>query len=137
MITRSNRRSTTRKLDIYKTCLNNVPLNKRNTSLYQQLLRGYHMYILTFPNITTSRLYLFLSLYHSYGEYSRTFLCDSVSIKLPRLRFDFVERVRRMLEERVPSPPRRPPRQKKMVAKKKHATDAQAKPMRYLPTWAS
>jgi hypothetical protein len=62
------------------------------------------------------------------GEYSRTFLWDSVSMKLPRLRLDLVERVRRTPEER--SPPKRPPRQKEMVARKKQAMDAQANAIR-------
>jgi hypothetical protein len=66
------------------------------------------------------------------GEYSLTFPRDSVSMKLPRLRFDLVERVRdgALL---VRSPPRRPPRQKEMVARKKQATEAHANAIRYLP----
>jgi len=51
-------------------------------------------------------------------------------MKLPRLRFDLVERVRRTPDERVLSPPSFPPRQKKTVARKKQAMDAQAKAMR-------
>jgi len=70
------------------------------------------------------------------GEYSLTFPRDSVSMKLPRLRFDLVERVRdgALL---VRSPPRRPPRQKEMVARKKQATEAHANAIRYLPMLAS
>jgi hypothetical protein len=50
-------------------------------------------------------------------------------MKLPRLRFDLVDRVLRTLLE-VRSPPSLPPRQKKMEARKKQAQDAQAKAMR-------
>lgn len=53
---------------------------------------------------------------------------ESVSKKLPRLRVDFVERLRRILEEL--SPPRRPPRQNMTVAKKKQATAAHVNPIR-------
>lgn len=56
-------------------------------------------------------------------------------MKLPRLLFDLVERVRRTPEDE--SPPSLPPRQNMMVARKKQAMDAQAKAMRYLPMWAS
>jgi hypothetical protein len=78
------------------------------------------MYI--FSHYTTQIIYL------AYGEYSRVFLWESVSIKLPRLRLDLVERDRRTPEEL--SPPRRPPRQKEMVAMKKQAIAAHAKPIR-------
>lgn len=56
-------------------------------------------------------------------------------MKLPRLRLDLVERLRRTPEEL--SPPSLPPRQKKTVARKKAAVAAQAKLMRYLPMCAS
>ena len=56
-------------------------------------------------------------------------------MKLARLRVDLVERLRCIPE--VWSLPSLPPRQNMTVARKKAAVEAQAKPMRYLPTWAS
>jgi hypothetical protein len=57
-----------------------------------------------------------------------TLLWLSVSMKLARLLVLLVERRRLTPEER--SPPSTPPRQNRMVATKKHANEAQAKPSR-------
>jgi hypothetical protein len=98
--------------------------------IHCKVCRGYHVYCSNIIFLTLIQISAQLE-DTDYGEYSRTFLCDSVSMKLPRLRLDFVERVRRTDEVR--SPPSFPPRQKKMVARKKHAIEAHAKPIRYRP----
>jgi len=115
-------------IDIYK--LNNKRNTLKGASAQQNIIYTSQQYVVDiictyrntllgrFLHIVSSRLVSVPTHYNKpqavYGEYSRCF--RSVSMKLPRLRFDFVERVRRTPDER--SPPSLPPRQKKTVARK-------------------